>query len=82
MLCCAGLIGGMVVGQYLGGPWTFVAPAAGFGIGLLVDMKLMKGHHGAHHSAGSPEKKEADPVRGVKIEEKSPRQQIQPMGKA
>ena len=37
MLCCAGLIGGMVAGQYLGGPWTFVAPAAGFGIGLLGD---------------------------------------------
>jgi hypothetical protein len=22
MLCCAGLIGGIVVGRYLGGPWT------------------------------------------------------------
>lgn len=43
MLCCAGLLGGAVVGQALGGPWTFVAPAAGFGIGLVADMKLMKG---------------------------------------
>lgn len=45
MLCCVGLIGGFAVGQYLGGPWTVVAPAAGFGIGLLADMKLMKGMH-------------------------------------
>lgn len=43
MLCCAGLIGGMVVGQYLGGPWTVIAPAAGFGIGLVADMKFMRG---------------------------------------
>jgi hypothetical protein len=45
MLCCAGLIGGMVVGQYLGGPWTVIAPAAGFGIGLAADMKFMKACH-------------------------------------
>lgn len=81
MLCCAGLIGGMVVGQYLGGPWTFVAPAAGFGIGLLGDMKLMKGHHGTHHAAGFPEKKEAHPVRGVEIGENSVPQQVEPTGK-
>lgn len=49
MLCCAGLIGGYVVGQYLGGPWTVIAPAAGFGIGLVADMKFMKGHHGMGH---------------------------------
>lgn len=42
MLCCVGLVGGGVVGQALGGPWTFIGPAAGFGIGLLVDMKMMK----------------------------------------
>ena len=45
MLCCVGLIGGMAVGQSLGGPWTFIAPAAGFGIGLVADMKFMHGHH-------------------------------------
>ncbi len=45
MLCCVGLFGGLAVGQYLGGPWTVVAPAAGFGIGFLADMKLMKGMH-------------------------------------
>ena len=47
MLCCVGLIGGMAVGQSLGGPWTYIAPAAGFGIGLVADMKFMgKMHHG------------------------------------
>lgn len=53
MLCCVGLIGGSVVGQYLGGPWTLIAPAAGFGIGLVADMKLMKGCHmgGQHKTA-------------------------------
>jgi hypothetical protein len=43
MLCCVGLFGGAVVGQALGGPWTLIGPAAGFGIGLVVDMKLMRG---------------------------------------
>lgn len=47
MLCCVGLIGGSVVGQALGGPWTWIGPAAGFGIGLVVDMKMMKGHQKA-----------------------------------
>lgn len=45
MLCCVGLIGGSVVGQALGGPWTFIVPAAGFGVGLVADMKMMKGLH-------------------------------------
>jgi len=39
----------MAVGQSLGGPWTYIAPAAGFGIGLVADMKFMgKMHHGGH----------------------------------
>jgi hypothetical protein len=33
------------VGQALGGPWTWIGPAAGFGVGLLADMKMMKGFH-------------------------------------
>lgn len=45
MLCCVGLIAGISVGQSLGGPWAYIAPAAGFGIGFLADMKLMKGMH-------------------------------------
>ena len=49
MLCCVGLVGGLAVGQSLGGPWTYIAPAAGFGIGLVADMKFMgKMHHGGH----------------------------------
>lgn len=45
MLCCVGLIGGLAVGQSLGGPWIVVAPAAGFAIGLAADLKFMKGLH-------------------------------------
>lgn len=46
MLCCVGLFGGLYVGQTLGGPWTVVAPAAGFGLGLIGDMKYMRHMHG------------------------------------
>lgn len=60
MLCCVGLFGGLAVGQSLGGPWTVIAPAAGFGIGLLADMKLMKGFH-----------KNAGPQREQPVEAKS-----------
>lgn len=71
MLCCVGLIGGFAVGQSLGGPWTFIAPAAGFGIGLIADMKLMKGHHkkGDQHHTEFQAKKDTDPVRGMEIGE-------------
>ena len=66
MLCCVGLIGGMAVGQSLGGPWAFIAPAAGFGIGLIADMKLMHGHHkkGAQPDPGGRAEKDTDPVLG------------------
>jgi hypothetical protein len=56
MLCCAGLIGGLYVGQSLGGPWTVIAPAAGFGIGLLGDMKFMHKMH--RHPSDKDEKEE------------------------
>lgn len=71
MLCCVGLIGGMAVGQALGGPWTYIAPAAGFGLGLIGDMKFMKGMHnmGTKQAAGLPGKKDGDPVRGVEAAE-------------
>ena len=46
MLCCVGLFGGYYVGQSLGGHWTITAPAMGFGLGLIGDMKLMRGMHG------------------------------------
>ncbi|NIP31014.1 MAG: hypothetical protein GTO02_14680 [Candidatus Dadabacteria bacterium] len=46
MLCCVGLFGGLYVGQSLGGHWTITAPAMGFGLGLIGDMKFMRGMHG------------------------------------
>lgn len=71
MLCCVGLIGGMAVGQSLGGPWTYIAPAAGFGIGLVADMKFMKGMHGKkdQQTAGVGARKDAEPVRGLAADE-------------
>ena len=54
MLCCVGLIGGAAVGQAMGGPWTWVGPAAGFGIGLVADMKMMKGHAKADAEPKAP----------------------------
>jgi len=43
MLCCLGFFAGMAAGSAMGGPWTFIAPAAGFGLGLVGDMRLMRG---------------------------------------
>ena len=60
MLCCVGLIGGMAVGQSLGGPWTYIAPVAGFGIGLVADMKFMKGMHGKKGGHGQTEQRNAE----------------------
>ena len=75
MLCCAGLIGGMVVGQYLGGPWTVIAPAAGFGIGLAADMKFMNRCHmsgsGRRHETKPQRRPESDRVLGMQAEENS-----------
>ena len=36
------------MGQSLGGHWTITAPAIGFGLGLVGDMKLMRRMHGMH----------------------------------
>lgn len=44
MLCCIGLFIGFAVGQYLGGPWIFIAPAIGFGLGLIADIKILYKH--------------------------------------
>ena len=46
MLCCLGLVAGFAVGAALGGPWTFLAPIAGFGLGLMGDLTLNR--HGLH----------------------------------
>ena len=78
MLCCVGLIGGMAVGQYLGGPWTYIAPAAGFGIGFVGDMKLMKGMHkkGDQHDTGFRPQKNTDPVCGMEVDESKTEHQV------
>ena len=83
MLCCVGLIGGFVVGQSLGGPWTVIAPAAGFGIGLAADLKFMKGHHhkGDQHDTGFRAKKDTDPVCGMEVDESKAEHQVEHMGK-
>lgn len=82
MLCCVGMIGGVAVGQYLGGPWTFIAPAAGFGIGLTADMKLMKGcHMGGQHKMFSRAKKDTDPVCGMKVDESKAEHEVVHSGK-
>ncbi len=84
MLCCVGLIGGMAVGQSLGGPWTYIAPVAGFGIGLVVDMKLMGHHETAEKrntavvAANGP-----DPARsGPEADESTVQRQVQPGGQS
>lgn len=59
MLCCAGLIGGVYVGQYLGGSWTLIAPATGFGIGLVGDIKFMRKMH--HRPSNTDEEKQHIP---------------------
>lgn len=40
-MCCAGLVGGLALGQFLGGPWTLLGPGLGFALGLLGDMRMM-----------------------------------------
>lgn len=82
MLCCAGLIGGLVVGQSLGGPWTIAAPAAGFAIGLAADMKFMKGHHRQpdQPDTGVRDPKDTDSVRGMELVGSKPEHQVQRFG--
>lgn len=66
MLCCVGLLGGLYVGQSLGGHWTVTAPAVGFGLGLYGDMKFMRGMHGKNspdsnrHGSSSPKREEME----------------------
>jgi len=48
MLCCVGLVAGVAVGQYLGGIWIFIAPAVGFVLGLVGDVKFMSCHFKSH----------------------------------
>lgn len=83
MLCCVGLFGGLAVGQALGGPWTIIAPAAGFGIGFVADMRLMKGLHKKADQRDTvlraPE--DPDPIRGMDAVEGKAQHQAEPVGK-
>ena len=83
MLCCLGLFAGFALGSMLGGPWTFIAPAIGFSLGLLGDTKLMRGSHESHGGFGGcccggghvhDEKVEEgakDPVCGMEVDKKT-----------
>lgn len=88
MICCIGLIVGSAIGSSMGGPWTIIGGATGFGVGLMADMKLMGGRNKNAEGAGShrggccvggylagkdTESHLKDPVCGVKIEEKTVR---------
>ena len=96
MICCLGLFAGLAAGSAIGGPWTFIAPAAGFGVGLVADMKLMRGRHENNGSDGShgggccgvghmgregTESRLKDPVCGVTIEDNTARYRAQFKGK-
>lgn len=78
MLCCVGLIGGMAVGQSLGGPWTYIAPVAGFGIGLVADMKFMKGMHkkADQRDTGYRAEEITEPARRPEEEESTVQRQV------
>lgn len=81
MLCCMGLFGGYALGSILGGPWIFIGPVVGFGLGFVGDMKLMhsrKGHKSfglsccgsGHEHNENNEKFSKDPVCGMRVNEK------------
>ena len=84
MLCCVGLIGGIAVGQSLGGPWTVIAPVAGFGIGLAADMKFMKGMHGkgGQHDTEVRADKGSDQVGSPQEDGSTTQRQVPHMGKS
>lgn len=83
MLCCVGLFGGLAVGQSLGGPWTYIAPAAGFGVGLVADMTVMKRMHGKSQTRPAPAgpDREVQPPRSIPAEEDQPRFPLPDLGK-
>ena len=86
MICCVGLVVGLSIGSSMGGPWTVIAGATGFGVGLMADMKLMGGHtknaehDGSHRGGccvggsrvdGEIVSRCKDPVCGILIERKT-----------
>jgi len=83
MLCCLGLFAGFALGSIFGNPWTLLGPAIGFGLGLVGDIKIMRGNHGSHGNFGGgccggehlheegQEKDINDPVCGMEVRKKS-----------
>ena len=52
MLCCLRLVTGFAAGVVLGGPSVFLAPIAGFGLGLIGEFALIRRDlHGIHKNA-------------------------------
>jgi len=93
MLCCLGLFVGFALGSSLGGPWTLIAPAIGFGLGLVGDAKLMRRSHGGHGGLGGGccggghvhdedhGSDPRDPICGMKVDEKTARYKTEFEGK-
>lgn len=54
MFCCVGLVAGFAVGSVLGGPLALIAPVAGLGLGLIVDLTMVK--HALHGIQKNAEK--------------------------
>jgi YHS domain-containing protein len=93
MLCHLGIVAGFVVGSMLGGPWMFIAPAIGFGLGIIMDMTLMgrlhKGHEGygggccggGHMHSEKAENTVKDPVCGMQVNEKTANYKAEIRGK-
>ncbi len=93
MLCCLGLFVGFAIGSMLGGPWTFIAAAIGFGLGFMGDMKLMRGSRGSRegHGAGccgagyvqsrKAETSAKDTVCGMEVNEKTTQYKAEFQGK-
>jgi len=82
MLCCVGLLAGAAAGQYLGGPWTSIAPIAGFGIGLAADMKPGTCFHKKEHrrDADLGTVKGMDPVCGMAVDEGTVQHRLEHLG--
>jgi len=93
MLCCLGLFVGLAFGSTLSGPWTFIAPAIGFGLGFMGDTKLMRSSHGGQEGYGGGccgsgymhskkvEKGARDPVCGMEVNEKTTKYKAEFEGK-
>jgi len=90
MLCCLGLLVGLAAGSMLGGPWTLITPAMGFGLGLIGDVRLALNYHEGHRRGycgdsyelrEKTEKSAKDLVCGMQVDEKITRYKMEFGGK-